>query len=180
MPEPPSDKAMTREERIKWARAQAAENRDEILDRHEKQKADAAGRVQMLRDGEIRDRARLLDSDRTIPSIGPIKDEVPWANARRACRDYVIDSVRRDRRVNYDELRVLTYEVTGMTLGHSMFARMCMEINDATDDCLLSSWVVTQETGRPGSGFFDFARSKGYDLPLETIQGQVRDHFRIA
>lgn len=83
MPEPLSDKSMTREERIKWARSQAAENREEILDRHEKQKADAAGRVRMLRDGEIRDRARLLDGDRAIPSIGPVKDEVPWANARR-------------------------------------------------------------------------------------------------
>lgn len=64
-----------------------------------------------------------------------------------------------------------------MTLGHSMFARMCEEINEDSDECLLSSWVVTQETGRPGSGFFDFARSKGYDLPLETLQRQVKERF---
>ena len=166
-----------REERIAKAKKVAAERGPELRDRHEAERASAAGRVSRLRKSELRDRVRMLEGDRQGQFIGPVQNPVSWENARRACRDYVIDAVRRGDRVVYDELRILTYEVTGLLLGHAMFARMCEEINEDSDQCLLSSWVVTQETRTPGAGFFAYARSQGYDLPLETLQRQAREYF---
>lgn len=173
-----SDKARTREERIAYGKRVAAENRDEIQARTEKSKAEAVGRVRELAGDELRKRADELKSVEGVEFIGPEKSKREWIEARAACRQYVIDAVREDRLVFYDELRVLTYEVTGMTLGHSMFPRMCEEINDKkADGCLLSSFVVRKDDGQPGEGFYTFARSQGFDAPLETLQDQVREKF---
>ena len=177
MPEPLSDKSITREERIKLARARAAEGLPEVLDRREKEEKDAAERVRTRRPEEIRDQARKLRLDRTIPAIGPVKSPAEWAKARRACREYVIGAARSGRFVNYYELEVLTYEASQMKLGFRMIPRMCEEINEDSDGCLLSSWVVNQTTERPGEGFFELARRKGFDLPLETLQRQAKEHF---
>ena len=166
-----------REERIAKAKKVAAERGPELRDRHEAEQASAAGRVSRLRQSELRDRVRMLEGDLQTQYIGPKETPVEWAKALRACRDYVIDAVRRGQLVTYNELRLLTYEVTGLLLGFSLYAQMCEQINKDSDECLLSSWVVTQETKRPGEGFFEFARSRGFDLPLETLQRQVREHF---
>lgn len=66
---------------------------------------------------DLRDRVQRLSVDSNIPAIGPKKDPVAWKKARLACRKYVITAARERDVVYYDELRALTYEVTGMTLA---------------------------------------------------------------
>ena len=64
-----------------------------------------------------------------------------------------------------------------MKVGHNSYAELAMSINDKADGCLLSSIIVTADTGEPGAGFLPFARRSGFDVPVETLQRQVFDRF---
>ena len=168
MPEP---FGTPREERIRNSRQVGAERAPEVIARRAREQAEASERLRTLGPEDLRAKAEALKAMDGVESIGPIKDEAEWERARRACRAHVIAAGAKGERVYYDELRVLTFDVTQMTLGHSMFGRMCAELNDPVDDgCVISALVVTQETGEPGPGFLEFAREQGYDLPLATLQ----------
>jgi hypothetical protein len=65
-----------------------------------------------------------------------------------------------------------------MKVGHNSFGRLAMDTNRKADDCLLSSIIVQASTGQPGTGFLPYARSQGFDAPLDTLQRQAFDTAR--
>jgi hypothetical protein len=58
-----------------------------------------------------------------------------------------------------------------------MFATLMKAVNHESDGVLLSSIIVHQDDGKPGEGFLPYAKALGFDLPLETLQRQVWEHF---
>jgi len=121
--------------------------------------------------------AATINFDTSILSLGPEATPVEWDKAVEAARTVAIAAARRGEKITYGELRVAAYEVTGMKVGHSMFGRLCMETNRASDQCLLSSIIVKVDTGEPGKGFLPYARSQGFDGPVETMQRATFQHF---
>jgi hypothetical protein len=109
--------------------------------------------------------------------MGPDKTPGSWDSARRAIRDAAIAAARHKRTLTYAEIQLVAYEATGLVLGGFLTGRMCGEVNRKDDRCMLSSIIVSNETGRPGSGFEPFARSWGFTEPLPTLQRRVFDHF---
>lgn len=169
--------AVSREERIVEARRRASATH------HERAAAAAVKQVELTE--HIRDltpldassQAATINLDTSIPSLGPESTPVEWDAAVEAARSVVIGAARRGEKITYGELRVAAYEATGMKVGHSMFGRLCMETNRASDQCLLSSIIVKTDTGEPGRGFVPYARSQGFDAPVETLQRMTFEHF---
>ncbi len=121
--------------------------------------------------------AHQLAVDESIPWMGPVSKPHEWSLAVDAARAVTIEAARRRRKITYGELRVAAYETTGMKVGHNQFAELAMSINRPGDGCLLSSIIVTADTGEPGGGFLPYARSLGFDAPLATPQRQAMDRF---
>ncbi|MFH1103714.1 MAG: hypothetical protein V1757_02035, partial [Actinomycetota bacterium] len=65
----------------------------------------------------------------------------------------------------------------GKLVGASMFGDLTMSINRKADGVLLSSIVVKRDTGKPGAGFTEFARSQGSKASLATLQKRVFKRF---
>jgi hypothetical protein len=68
--------------------------------------------------------------------------------------------------------------VTELKIGHSMYGRFCMELNQHDDHgCLLSSIIVHTGTDDPGPGLIPYAQSLGIDKPVRTMQSEVFEAF---
>ena len=42
---------------------------------------------------------------------------------------------------------------------------------------LLSAIIVNRGTGKPAAGFAAFARDRGFDAPVSSLQHEVFEHF---
>ncbi len=168
---------MNREERIAWAKQKAAETAPERARQREHEEAERSERIAAMGSEEANREAYDLVRDKSIPWMGPVSTPAEWSQAMAAARAVTIEAARQRRTVTYGELRIAAYEVTGMKVGHSQFAELAENINEEADHCLLSSIVVTADTGEPGAGFLPFALRSGFDYPVATLQRQVFDYF---
>ena len=114
----------------------------------------------------------------SIGYLGPISTESDWTDALKAAREVVIESASRGELLTYGELQVAAHRATGMKIGHSMYGRFCMELNQFDDhDCLISSIIVHTGTRDPGPGLIPYAQSLGIDKPIRTMQREVFETF---
>ena len=93
-------------------------------------------------------------------------------------RKTAIDAARRGVTITYGEIKFAVWQTLGMLVGYSMFAELAMSVNRKDDSVLLSSIIVHKADGRPGDGFFPYARRHGFDDPLATLQQRVFEHLR--
>ncbi len=63
-----------------------------------------------------------------------------------------------------------------MKVGHNQFAGLATSVKRPGDGFLLSSIIVTVDTGKPGTGFLPFARRQGFDQSVATMQRHVFEH----
>ena len=168
---------MNREERIAWAKQKAAETAPERARQREQEELERSERIAAMGSDEANRAAYDLSRDTSIPWIGPVATPHEWTRAVAAARAVTIEAARHRQTITYGELRIASFEVTGMKVGHNQFAELAMTINDKADGCLLSSIIVKADTGEPGAGFLPFARRSGFDYPVETLQRQVFEHF---
>lgn len=168
---------MNREERIVKAKQMAAESAPERARQREREEAERSARIASMGPAEANRAAYVLHTDASIPWLGAVGTPYEWSQAVAAARDVTIEAARRRQTITYGELRVAAYEATGMKVGHNQYAELSMNINDPSDDCLLSSIIVKADTGEPGAGLYPFARRSGFDAPLPTLQRQVWDYF---
>ncbi len=118
-----------------------------------------------------------LATGKSIPWMGPVSTPHEWSPEVDAARAVSIEAARHSRTITYSELGVAAYEVTGMKVGHNQFAELAMSVDMPSDGRLLSSIIVTVDSGEPGAGFLPFARSRGFDQPARTMQRHVFEHF---
>jgi hypothetical protein len=168
---------MNREERIAWAKVKAAETAPERARQSEQEAAERSARIASMGSDAASKAAYGLNQDSSIPWLGSVATPHEWTQAVAAARAVTIEAARRKQMITYGELRMAAYETTGMKVGHNQFAQLAMEVNQASDGCLLSSIIVQSDSGQPGSGFLPFARSQGFDEPLRVLQRHVFEHF---
>jgi hypothetical protein len=169
---------MNREERIAWAKRKAAETAPERARQREQDAAERSARIASMGSGAASRAAHGLNQDASIPWLGSVATPHEWTRAVAAARAVTIEAARRGQTITYGELRMAAYEATGMKVGHNQYAQLAMEVNQASDGCLLSSIIVQFDSGQPGAGFLPFARNQGFDEPLRALQRQVFEYFR--
>jgi hypothetical protein len=169
---------VTRESRIEQAKRMAAETSEKrAVERVANAERRANEIVSMGSDAAITEAGRIK-SDGSIGWLGPISTPSEWDDALRAARGVVIESASRGELLTYGELQVAAYRATEMKIGHSMYGRFCMELNQHDDhDCLISSIIVHTGTRDPGPGLLPYARSLGIDKPIRTLQREVFETF---
>ena len=172
---------MTREGRIDRARQMAAETSEE---RAAQRAADADARSQEIASmghDVASTEARRINADASIGYLGPVATQHEWTLALAAAREVVIGLARRGQTLTYGELQVAAHRGSGRKIGHSMYGTLCMELNHpGQDDCLISSIIVTADTGEPGPGLIPFARSVGMTGSIESLQRDAFKRFREA
>ncbi len=169
---------MDREQRIQEARRRAEATAGERA-----KERTAAGdalryRIANMSPDEAAALASSINFDRSIKALGPIATPHEWDVAVAAARAVTIEAAKRGETITYGELRMAAYEATSMKVGHNSFGRLAMETNRKSDGYLLSSIIVQASTGTPGSGLGPYARSQGFDAPLEELQQQVFECFQ--
>ncbi len=168
---------MDREKRIAWARRKVAENAPKRAQHREREEAERSARIAAMGSVKANGVAYHVSRDSSIPWLGSVSTPHEWSQAVAATRAVTIQAARLQRTITYGELRIAAYEITGMKVGHNQYADLAMNINQRSDECLLSSIIVKADSGKPGDGFLPFARSEGFDQPVATLQRQVFEHF---
>ena len=171
------DPDMNREERIVWARSKAAESAPERARKQAEEEAERSARIASMGHADANRAAHELATDKSVPWMGPVSTPHEWSIAVEAARAVSIEAARLEQTITYGELRVASYEATGMKVGHNQFAELAMSVNRTGDGCLLSSIIVTVDSGEPGAGFLPFAHRQGFDQPIRSLQRHVYEHF---
>ena len=172
---------MTRESRIEQAKRMAAQTSEKrALERAVDAERRANEIASMGSDAAIAAAGRIK-SDASIGWLGPISTPSEWDDALRAAREVVLEAASRGELLTYGELQVAAFRATEMKIGHSMYGRFCMELNQFDDhDCLISSIIVHTGTSDPGPGLIPYAQSLGINKPIRTLQREVFETFGNA
>ena len=166
------------ESRFERARRIARETAPERQRQEREREQRLDDRLRHLGPEEAHRRAIQAGRDASLPYVGPVKTPGTWREAVEIARMVTIAAARRRSTITYGEIRHAIIEELGHRVGHNQFAELVMSMNrEARHRVLISSIVVQKGTGKPGSGFLPYARSQGIDLPLETMQRRVFDHF---
>ncbi len=110
--------------------------------------------------------------------LDPVETPEEWDQAVELARLVTISRAKRRDTISYGEIKWVILTELRMLVGHSMFPNLMEAVNQTSDGVLLSSVIVNKDDGKPGAGFLPYARSLGFDLPVEALQRQVYDHFR--
>jgi hypothetical protein len=168
---------MNREERIEKARQMAAENAPG-------REVDAQKRANRLHQrlsdvGAAQAQRHVTAAEQSDDAVylGPVKTPKEWDQAVELARLVTISRAKRHDKITYAEIKWAIYDELRMLVDHSMFANLVIGVNHEPDGVLLSSIIVHQDDGKPGEGFLPYAKGLGFDLPLETLQRQVYEHF---
>jgi hypothetical protein len=169
---------VTRESRIEKARRMAAETSEQrAIERAVDADRRANEIASMSSDAAIIEAGRIK-ADTSIGWLGPISTPSEWTEALIAAREVVIESAMRGELLTYGELQVAAFRATEMKIGHSMYGRFCMELNQFDNHgCLISSIIVHTDTRDPGPGLIPYAQSLGIDKPVRTLQREVFETF---
>ncbi len=169
---------MDREQRIQEARRRAEATAGERAKERAAAEKSLRYRIANMSPDEAAALASSINFDTSIKALGPIATPHEWDVAVAAARAVTIEAAKRGETITYGELRMAAYEATSMKVSHNSFGRLAMETNRKSDGCLLSSIIVQASTGTPGSGLAPYARSQGFDAPLEELQQQVFERFQ--
>jgi len=169
---------MNREQRIEEARRRAGATSVERAESRAVAEHDLRAHIQKMTPLEAAAVASTINFDSSVQALGPVATPYEWDLAVAAARAVTIEAAKSGKTITYGELRVAAYEATAMKVGHNSFGRLAMETNEKADGCLLSSIIVQASTSEPGTGFLPYARSQGFDAPVETLQRQVFVSFQ--
>jgi hypothetical protein len=158
------DLSMNREERIAWARREAAEEAPERARQKQQNAGERSQRVVSMGSTKANWMADLLSQDDSIPWLGPVSQPYEWTQAVEAAREVTIEAARHSRTETYGELRIAAYKATDMKVGHNQFAELAMSANRPGDKCLLSAIIVVfgdprRRTSRNSGQFLAACRS---------------------
>jgi hypothetical protein len=142
-------------------------------------KAKAALQREVADTGPARAQQIVTDAEqgRRVEYLAPAATPRDWKAAVDIARRVTIDAARRGATITDGELKLAALRATGKLVGTSTFGELTMAINRKADGVLLSSIVVRRETGKPGAGFTEFARSQGSKASLATLQKRVFKRF---
>jgi len=166
---------MNREERIEKARRRAAAHAPPP----EAEAQRRADRIhQRLSDvGASQAQRHVTVAEQSANAVYVRPEEEAWERAVQLARLVTIKRAKRRDKITYGEIKWAVFEDLKMLVDDSTFADIAIAVNQQSDGVLLSSIIVHSDNGKPGEGFVAYAQSLGFQLPLETLQRQVYDHF---
>ncbi len=109
--------------------------------------------------------------------LEPESASAEWEQAIDLARHVTIGRAKRRDTITDGEIKWVIFNEFRKLLEHATFADLVMAVDEESDNVLLSSLIVDHDTGKPGDGFMFYARDKGFDHPLETLQRQVYNQF---
>jgi hypothetical protein len=168
---------VNREERIEKARQMAAERAPHREVEVQKRANRLQQRLADVGAAQAQRHVTAAEQSGNAVYLEPVKTPREWANAVELARLVTITRAKRRDRITYGEIKWAIFDGLRMLVGHSMFATLMEAVNHESDGVLLSSIIVHQDDGKPGEGFLPYAKGLGFDLPLETLQRQVWEHF---
>jgi hypothetical protein len=170
---------MNREERIEKARQMARENtpkRDDDQDR--KRAALLQQRLSNVGASQAQRHVTALEHSGDAAYLEPVQTPREWDRAVELARLVTIARAKRRDTITHGEVRWAIYDELKMLVDRSMFPTLMEAVNQQSDGVLVSSIIVTDDDGKPADGFLPYARSLGFDLPVEALQRQVYEHFK--
>ena len=110
--------------------------------------------------------------------LGPKKTRKEWAVAVDTAYDLLRGVARSGQTITYSKANQAVDAATGMEVPRGQFARFLEHVtlrSEASDDVVLSSLVVSEDTGEPGAGFLDLVgRLRRADPSVESPAAIVR------
>lgn len=171
------NRVVNREERIEKARRMAAERAPQRTDMAEKRAARLHQRLSDVGAAQAQRHVTAAEQAGNAAYLEPDMTPKEWDQAVELARLVTIRRAKRRDTITYGEIKWAIFDELRMLVGHSMFADLVASVNQESDGVLLSSIIVHQDDRKPGEGFLPYAREMGFDLPLETVQRQVYEHF---
>jgi hypothetical protein len=169
---------VNREERIEKARQMARDRAPQREDEDRKRANRLHQRLSNVGASQAQRHITAAEQAGDTVYLGPDKTPREWDTAVELARLVTIARAKRRDTITYGEIRWAIYDELKMLIGHSLFPTLMESVNRESDRVLLSSIIVTQDTGLPGEGFLPYATSMGFDLPVETLQRQVYENFK--
>ncbi len=122
--------------------------------------------------------------------LGKKQTPEQWGRAKVVAEGYLISAAQARRLVTYKELDAALVAATGRRMAPSGWSQFLGELVTETHDkhgVMLSALIVHAGDLRPGKGFVDLAKEKGWvsaDLPaaaaIEQLRGQLFRKFATA
>jgi hypothetical protein len=168
---------MSNEERFALAKDMAAETALERLQQRQMAESELLMRIASMSAVEANSIANKLRANDTIPWMKPKSNRYEWTEAVSVARSVTIQAARLGQTITYGALQIVVVDTTRMKVGSMQYGDLAEGINDEIDGCLLSAIVVNFDTGEPGDGFLSFARERGFDTSVGSMQRQVFEHF---
>ena len=169
-----------RDERIRQAREASSARGPEREAEQERLRGQLDRELASIGPDEAQRLVSVAEHSPDAKYLGPDATPVEWKQAVAAARRVTIEAARRGETITYAAIKLAVYRDTGLLVGYSMFGTLVMETNQKADGVLLSSIVVKKDTGAPGSGLLEYARSQGFDEPVATMQRHCFEHFGDA
>jgi len=168
---------MNREERIEKARRMAAGNAPRREAEAQQRSSRIAQRLSNVGVSQAQRHVTAAEQSDDAVYLGLVKTPREWERAVELARLVTITRAKRRDTITYGEIKWAIFDELHMLVGHSMFADLVVAVNRQSDGVLLSSIIVHQDDRKPGEDFLPYAKDQGFDLPLETLQRQVYEHF---
>ena len=171
------NRVVNREERIEKARQMAAGNAPQREAVAQQRASRIAQRLANVGASQAQRHVTAAEQSGDAVYLEPDTKPQEWERAVELARLVTITRAKRRDTITHGEIKWAIFDELHMLVDHSMFADLMIAVNQESDGVLMSSIIVHQDDGKPGEGFLPYAREMGFDLPLETLQRQVYEHF---
>lgn len=168
---------MNREERIEKARQLAAERAPKKPAKSQQRAGRVSQRLAEVGAAQAQRHVAAEERSGTAKYLSSLEAPQEWEQATELARQVTIGRAKRRDTITDGEIRWVIFNEFRKLLDHPTFADLVKSVDHETDGVLLSSIIVTHEDGKPSDGFMFYARDKGFDHPLETLQRQVYSQF---
>jgi hypothetical protein len=168
---------MNREERIEKARQMAAENAPGREVDAQKRANRLHQRLSDVGAAQAQRHVTAAEQSDNAVYLGPVKTPKEWDQAVELARLVTISRAKRHDKITYGEIKWAIYDELRLLVEPTTFDDLLMAVTREPDGVLLPSIIVHADDGKASDDFLLAAMELGFDLPVETLQRQVHEHF---
>ena len=171
------NQVVNREERIEKARRMAAERAPQPGALAQQRASRIAHRLSDVGASQAQRNVTAAEQSDNAAYLGPVKTPQDWERAVELARLVTIIRAKRHDTITYGEIKWAIFDELRMLVDPAAFDDLLHSISREPDGVLLASVIVDSDTGKPSDDYLLAAMEMGFDLPLETLQRQVYEHF---
>ena len=171
------NQVVNREDRIEKARRMAAENAPRREALAQKQASRIAQRLSDVGASQAQRHVTAAEQSGNAAYLGPVETPREWERAVELARLVTIMRAKRRDTITYGEIKWAIFDEMRMLVDPAAFDDLLHAISREPNGVLLASIIVHPDDGKPSDDYLLAAMEMGFDLPLETLQRQVYEHF---